>query len=113
MRASASTGQPISWVRVHKVPEYAYFPHDAHVLAGVGCASCHGDVASMDRVMQVEPLSMRWCLDCHRDPTDHLRSPEEVTNMLWSPGADQAAFAAARIEEAGIAPPEDCGACHR
>jgi hypothetical protein len=113
LRASATSGEPLFWVRVHKVPEYAYFPHDVHVRAGVGCSSCHGDVAAMDRVMQMEPLSMRWCLDCHRDPTDHLRPEDALTDMRWQPPADQEAFAAARIEALGLAPPEDCGACHR
>ena len=113
VRASASTGDPIFWVRVHKVPEYAYFPHDSHVAAGVGCSSCHGDVASMDVVTQVEPLSMGWCLDCHRDPTEHLRPEDQITNTRWNPGADQAEFAAAHVERLGIAAPEDCGACHR
>lgn len=113
VRASAASGRPILWVRVHKIPDYAYFPHDAHLRVGVGCSSCHGDIRSMDRVTQKKPLSMSWCLDCHRDPRPYLRREEELTNTRWEPPADQAEFAKARIEELGIAPPENCGACHR
>lgn len=113
VRTSAASGEPIPWIRVHDVPGYAYFPHDVHVRAGVGCSSCHGDVASMERVRLVEPLSMRWCLECHRDPGEHLRPREKITDTRWQPGEDQAVFADRWIEEARIAPPEDCSACHR
>ncbi|HVS03376.1 MAG TPA: cytochrome c3 family protein [Thermoanaerobaculia bacterium] len=113
VRASAASGRPIFWKRVHKVPEYAYFPHAPHVAAGVGCSSCHGDVAAMDRVMQVAPLSMGWCLDCHRDPTPHLRAEDEVTDTAWEPPSDQATVGARLLAERRLAPPEDCGACHR
>ena len=113
VRKSASSGQPLQWVRVHKVPEYAYFPHAPHVRAGVGCSSCHGDVAQMDRVQQVEPLSMGWCLDCHRDAAPHLRAADELTDTAWQPPADQAARAAKWMAERAVAPPVDCSGCHR
>lgn len=111
--ASSSSGERMRWVRVHKVPEYAYFDHSVHVGAGVGCSSCHGDIASMEVVKQVEPLSMGWCLECHRDPSGHLRPPEEITDTKWRPGPSQAEFAAALMEERSLAPPEECSACHR
>lgn len=83
VRDSAKTGTPIPWVRVHLAPDYAFFDHRAHVAAGVGCQSCHGSVDQMTVVRQVQPLSMSWCLDCHRDPNPHLRPRSEVTNMKW------------------------------
>jgi hypothetical protein len=113
IRASFDSGRPMRWIRVHNLPDYAYFNHAAHVHAGVGCRSCHGDVQRMEIVTQVEPLSMSWCLDCHRDPGPHLRPVEEVTNMEWSPGRDHAEFAQQAILERGIAPPVDCSGCHR
>lgn len=113
VRGSASSGLPVQWVRVHKVPEYAYFPHAPHVRAGVGCSSCHGDVKAMDVVRQVEPLSMAWCLDCHRDPAQHLRAPDELLDTAWQPPADQTARAAGWIRERALAPPVDCSGCHR
>lgn len=113
IRDSLSSGRPVEWVRVHKVPEYAYFDHSVHIKAGVGCSSCHGDIRSMEVVTQQEPLSMGWCLECHREPDLHLRPYDQITNTTWKPARDQLAFAAAVKAERGLAPPEDCSACHR
>lgn len=113
VRESWASGEPIRWVRIHKIGEYAYFNHSIHVNRGVSCVSCHGNVAEMEVVIQKEPLSMSWCLDCHRNPGPHLRPVEEVANMRWVPPVDQAEYAARIIKEKGIAPPEVCSACHR
>jgi hypothetical protein len=113
VRESWSTGQPIRWVRVHELPDFAYFNHSAHLNAGVGCASCHGNVAQMEQVTQSQPLSMSWCLDCHRDPDMSLRPPDQVTNMTWTPPADQLDFARRVRAEKHINPPTDCSGCHR
>ena len=61
----------IPWVRVHNLPDYVYFDHRAHVTAGVSCQKCHGPVESMERVRQVESLSMGWCVNCHRDANEN------------------------------------------
>jgi hypothetical protein len=58
--------QPIEWVRVHRVPDHVFFTHQPHVLAGVRCQECHGEVEKMDVIRQVAPLTMGWCLECHR-----------------------------------------------
>lgn len=113
IRDSVANDQPVDWVRVHKVPEYAYFDHSLHLRAGVGCSSCHGDIRSMEVVTQMEPLSMGWCLDCHRNPDSHLRKRDQITNTTWKPPRNQQAFADEVIAELGIAPPENCSACHR
>ncbi len=113
IRDSMASGLPVEWIRVHKVPEYAHFNHSVHVAAGVGCSSCHGDIRSMEVVTQMEPLSMGWCLECHRAPDLHLRARDQITNTTWKPGRDQLAFAAQLKEERRIQPPEDCSACHR
>jgi hypothetical protein len=68
VRASAVTGAPIPWRRVNSVPDHVYFHHGVHVQAGIDCARCHGDVAGMARVAKAAPLTMTWCLECHRDP---------------------------------------------
>ena len=60
------TPQPIAWTRIHKLPDFVYFDHRAHVNAGVACQQCHGPVESMERVRQVSDLSMGWCVNCHR-----------------------------------------------
>ncbi|HEV7670653.1 MAG TPA: cytochrome c3 family protein [Thermoanaerobaculia bacterium] len=113
IRDSSSTGRPMRWVRVHNLPGFAYFDHRPHIRAGVGCASCHGRIDKMDVVAQSQPLSMSWCLDCHRDPGPNLRPAHEVTNMDWTPGKDQAQLAAQIIKEKRLAPPLDCTGCHR
>ncbi len=59
--------EPIPWVRVHDLPDHVRFTHKAHVRAGVGCETCHGDVAHMEAAVQVESLSMGWCVSCHED----------------------------------------------
>jgi hypothetical protein len=83
-------GVAIPWKRIHKVPDYAYFNHSAHVNRGIDCAECHGNVASMDVVAQVAELTMAACLRCHRT------APERLASI---PGIKQG--------------PENCSACHR
>lgn len=113
-------GTPIPWIKVHLLPEYAYFNHAVHIRANVGCASCHGRVDQMEIVHQVEPLSMGWCLECHRDPTPHIRPADiAVTQMDWTPTEASIAAAKKLLEVQGDAkypalnPPTHCGACHR
>jgi hypothetical protein len=113
VRESLEQGRPLRWVRVHNLPDYAYFHHAAHVNAGVACVSCHGRIDQMPVVTQAEPLSMGWCLECHRDPASRLRPSDAVTEMEWFPPRDHAEWAAQRIESQGIAPPQDCSGCHR
>ncbi|HSG99547.1 MAG TPA: cytochrome c3 family protein [candidate division Zixibacteria bacterium] len=113
VKESWATGKPMEWVRIHKVADYAYFNHSAHVRAGVGCESCHGNIREMEVVEQNQPLSMSWCLDCHRAPEMHLRPDSLITAMNWTPPANQAEIAAQIIKEKNLAPPENCSACHR
>lgn len=59
--------RPIAWTKIHTLPDFAYFDHRPHVNAGVACQKCHGPVETMERVRQVENLTMGWCVNCHRD----------------------------------------------
>jgi len=113
VRESWTIHRPIFWKRVHKTPDYAYFDHSAHIQVGVGCIVCHGDVAKMEVVSQQQPLSMSWCLDCHRHPDPYLRPRQEVTSMVWTPPLNQMEWAAQIRQEKGIHPPVDCSGCHR
>lgn len=113
VRQSWTENRSIEWVRVHELPGYSYFDHSLHLEAGVGCVSCHGRVDQMEIVTQQEPLSMGWCLDCHRNPTPHLRPVEEITNMTWRALPDTVVFAGNTDGKKTIAPPQDCTACHR
>ena len=113
IRQSVADSVPIQWVRVTQLPGYAYFDHSAHINAGVGCITCHGNVAAMEEVTLSEPFSMGWCLDCHRAPERYLRPVEEVTNMWYEPPPDQEALGRRIVAEKKLNPPEDCSACHR
>lgn len=106
-------GQPIPWVRVHALPDFAYFDHSAHVNRGVSCVSCHGRIDKMERVTQVETLRMGWCLDCHRNPEPHLRPRELVTDLDWVPGEDPVQLGRRLREELNINPSTSCSTCHR
>ena len=103
-------GQPVPWIKVHMLPDYAYFNHAAHVNAGVGCASCHGNIHQQEIVRQSEPLSMGWCLRCHRNPAPHLRPLDKVTDMDFVPDPEQGKIFA---KERNINPPQHCSGCHR
>ncbi len=115
VRGSAATGEAIPWVRVHDLPDFVYFNHAGHIQFGVGCISCHGRVDRMETVTQVEPLTMGWCLGCHRDPEPNLRPREFVTDMEWAPpgGEDPAVLGARLRAERDISPSTDCSTCHR
>ncbi len=113
VRESWEKGTPVRWVRIHKTPDYAYFDHSAHLRVGVGCESCHGNIAAMEEVELAKPLSMGWCLDCHRNPDPHLRPLDDVTLMGWVPPANQAERAAAIKAQFNIKPPVTCSGCHR
>jgi mono/diheme cytochrome c family protein len=65
--------EAIPWVRIHKLAGFVYFPHKRHVQANLRCQTCHGPVETMQRVAQVAPLTMGWCVACHaerRGPLD-------------------------------------------
>jgi hypothetical protein len=74
VRESWRTGVAIGWKRVNDVPDHVYFHHGVHVHAGITCARCHGDVANMARVERIAPLTMGWCIDCHRNPPNRPAS---------------------------------------
>jgi ferredoxin len=115
VRDSWQTGQPIAWNRVHDLADFVYFNHSIHVAKGVGCSTCHGQVDQMAKVQQVEPLTMGWCLNCHRAPEQYIRPAAEVFNMEWQPPADQLAQGRALIQEYKIQVDrlQNCSICHR
>jgi hypothetical protein len=113
VRSSFAAGQPIEWVRVHNLADYVYFNHSAHVNRGVGCISCHGNVTEMEEITLSTPLSMSWCLDCHRNPDPNLRPVDQVTNMNWDKPSDHTEWVARFKQEKNIKPPIACSGCHR
>lgn len=115
VRESWSSGDPVAWKRIHKVPDYAYFNHALHINRGVGCVSCHGQVNEMKVVYEAKPLSMGWCLECHLKPENHVRPAEEALNMNWKPPSDKSQAEVGRqlIEQFQIKPGQNCQGCHR
>lgn len=113
IRDSYASGQPVEWVKVHRLPDYVFFNHQAHVTAGVSCVSCHGRVDQMIEVKQVEPLNMGWCLDCHRNPAPKVRPAELVTKLDWVPDRDPAEIGREIIAAKHLNPPTNCSGCHR
>jgi hypothetical protein len=106
--AALPDDKAVEWVKIHKLADHAYFDHSAHVSAGVGCESCHGRVDQMEVVRQVKPLSMGWCLECHRNPEPNLRPLEKVTAMGY-----QADPSAPTKKAREVNPPQHCSGCHR
>ncbi len=116
IRESYATGLPVEWVRVHDLPDFVYFNHSAHVNRGIGCVSCHGRIDKMEVVQQDQPLTMGWCLNCHRDPTPYLRPLDQITVMDYVPLEDQAVLGQQLKEDYNIREREklmDCSLCHR
>lgn len=113
VRESFATGMPIEWVKIHDLPDYVYFDHSAHVNRGVSCVSCHGRVDQMEVVFQAEPLSMAWCLECHREPEKYLRPLEHVYDLDWVPDEDQVIIGQRIKDLYNINPSTECSTCHR
>jgi hypothetical protein len=113
VRASFRDDSPIPWVRVHDLPDFAYFDHSAHVNQGVGCSSCHGRVDQMPLMWQESTLQMEWCLGCHREPERHLRPREAVFDAAYEPPEDQLELGLRLVAEYGVKPRLSCSTCHR
>ena len=112
VRESWASDAPVDWINVHMLPDYARFSHAVHVTNGVGCETCHGRVDQMEIVQQVAPLSMGWCLECHREPELYLRPNSDITTMGFVQSADFVETNLERIRLEKIQPPTNCSACH-
>jgi hypothetical protein len=113
VRASFRDNRPLRWTRVNDLPEFVYINHSIHVAKGVGCETCHGRVDRMPLMSQHAPLTMAWCLDCHRDPVPNLRPREEVTTMGWQPPAGLAALQRELARRYDVQSKTSCSVCHR
>ncbi|HEY3816296.1 MAG TPA: cytochrome c3 family protein [Polyangiaceae bacterium] len=113
VRESWFDDRPLRWRRVHQLPQFVYFDHSAHVSHGVGCEECHGRVDEMGQVHAVAPLTMEWCLDCHGDPSPHLRPQSEITRMGWVPDRPRREIGDEIMRQLDVDPPVSCTGCHR
>lgn len=117
VRESLASGQPIKWQRVNRLPDYVYFDHHAHVNNGVPCAACHGDLRRMPLTRQASPMTMGWCLDCHRSPGEKIVAAAKRFDSAPYQERDAADRVAARQTMIRIAHSgrdlTDCSTCHR
>ncbi len=116
VRESLRNRQPLVWTRVHDLPDFVYFHHGIHVQKGVACVACHGRVDQMPLTWKEEPLTMEWCLSCHRHPERHLRPREDVFLTEWKPPThDPDALGRELIQSYHIEVEQltNCSICHR
>jgi cytochrome c2 len=100
--------RPIEWVRVHNLPDLAYFNHAQHVnVGGIECETCHGPVQEMDVVRQHSLLTMGWCIDCHRDTEVNTRGNAYYDKLLEL--HEQSGKGAMTVEDIGGL---ECSKCH-
>jgi hypothetical protein len=100
-------GKQVEWLRVHELPDFVYFPHASHVQKGVACQTCHGDIQNMERVYQAAPLTMGWCLDCHKGVSTPPKVLKRVEDDL------KAGVGTVWKTPNGPVGPRDCSSCHR
>ncbi|PYP87704.1 MAG: hypothetical protein DMG65_16680 [Candidatus Angelobacter sp. Gp1-AA117] len=99
LKEAVQQERPIQWVKIHNLPDFVYFNHSQHVQSGVACQRCHGEVEKMTKVEQFAPLTMGWCLQCHRE---HAEIPT---------GEFQRAAMSLKQKQKAVAG-TDCASCH-
>lgn len=105
---SIENNQPIEWVRVHNLPDLAYFNHAQHVnVGGVECESCHGDVAQMEVIQQRSSLTMGWCIDCHRKTEVNTKENKYYDKLVQLHGSESKE--ALKVADIGGL---ECSKCH-
>jgi cytochrome c2 len=102
---------PIEWVRIHNLPDHVYFNHSQHVTVGkVECQQCHGKVEEMDVVKQYAPLSMGWCINCHRETEVNFTGNAYYTNYeQYHKEIQEGTRSGVTVEEIGGL---ECQKCH-
>ncbi|WP_120200363.1 cytochrome c3 family protein [Ichthyenterobacterium magnum] len=101
--------QPVKWVRIHNLPDFAYFNHSQHVsVAGVECQTCHGPVEEMEEVYQYSPLTMGWCIDCHRKTEVKVKDNAYYTKIHEQLSKKYGVDKLTAAQMGGL----ECGKCH-
>ncbi len=115
VQASWDDGTPIVWNRVHDLADFVFFNHSAHISVGIGCSNCHGQIDEMEGIWKNEPLTMGWCLECHRAPERFVRPRSEVFNLAYEPPTDQLELGRELVETYHINTEKllQCSTCHR
>ena len=101
--------QPVKWVRIHNLPDFVYFNHSQHVsVAGVECQTCHGPVQEFEIMKQFSPLTMGWCIDCHRKTDVKMEGNEYYTKIHEELSKKYGVDKLTAAQMGGL----ECGKCH-
>ena len=101
--------EPVKWVRIHNLPDFVYFNHAQHVtVAGVDCQKCHGPVEEMEILYQYYPLTMGWCIDCHRETNVKVKDNEYYTKIHEELSKKYGVEELTAAQMGGL----ECGKCH-
>ncbi|MBV1924127.1 MAG: c-type cytochrome [Flavobacteriaceae bacterium] len=101
--------KPVKWVRIHNLPDFAYFNHSQHVtVAGVECQKCHGPVEEMEIMEQFAPLTMGWCIDCHRETNVNMKDNEYYEKIHAELSKEYGVEQLTAAQMGGL----ECGKCH-
>jgi mono/diheme cytochrome c family protein len=101
--------QPVKWVRIHNLPDFVYFNHSQHVtVAGIECQTCHGPVQEYEIQKQFAPLTMGWCIDCHRKTEVKMEGNEYYTKIHEELSKKYGVDKLTAAQMGGL----ECGKCH-
>jgi len=105
----STKARPMQWIRVHNLPDFAYFNHSQHVkVAGLKCQTCHGPVETMKEVYQYSPLTMKWCIQCHKRTDVNMKGNAYYENMIQVHDLIKQGKKVTAAAMGGI----ECGKCH-
>lgn len=100
---------PVKWVRIHNLPDFVYFNHSQHVaVAGVECQTCHGPVEEMEIMSQHSPLTMGWCINCHRETNVKVEDNEYYKKIHEELSKKYGVSQLTAAQMGGL----ECGKCH-
>ncbi len=101
--------KPVKWVRIHNLPDFVYYNHSQHVtVAGLECQTCHGPVETMEEVYQYSPLTMGWCIDCHRKTNINVKDNAYYTKIHEQLSKKYGVEKLTVAQQGGL----ECGKCH-
>ena len=108
-RTYSGEEKPVKWVRIHNLPDLAYFNHSQHVsVAGIQCQECHGPIQEMEVVYQNAPLTMGWCINCHRETNIRIEGNEYYEKIHEELSKKYGVEELTAAQMGGI----ECGKCH-
>jgi mono/diheme cytochrome c family protein len=109
MKYDSTKAHPIQWIRVHNLPDLVYFNHSQHVKVGqIRCQTCHGPVQTMKEVYQYSPLTMKWCIQCHKRTEVNYKGNAYYDNMISVHDRIKRGEKVTEASMGGI----ECGKCH-